>query len=383
MATLSGSSVSDGCMLMTRESRKKAPGARLDHFMPERCHPGRRRSVWPTLAMALIVAIGTACAPVVRPAGPPLAAPGLREDALVTSDGAVLPMRRFMPAGEARAVLLALHGFNDHAGNFLLDSLGRFRDAGVQIYAYDQRGFGGAPNRGYWAGAPTLADDAAEAARLLRRRHPDLPLFMLGESMGAAVSVLAATQDAAPPVDGYILLAPALWSRDAMNPMMRGTLWLAARIMPMMGFQGGVGGIVASDNPDALRRMGRDPLVIRTTRVDAAFGLVELMDTAAAAMPRCCRGAGGTAVPVLALIGAQDMIVPARASRHALRPLPEATRPRIAVYPQGFHLLLSDRNREEVAGDILAFIQAPAAPLPSGADANAPAWLEERLTPGS
>ena len=100
-------------------------------------------------------------------------------------------------------------------------------------------------------------------------------------------------------------------------------------------------------------------------------------------MPRCCRGVGDAAVPVLALIGAQDMIVPARASRHALRPLSEATRPRIAVYPQGFHLLLSDRNREEVARDILAFIAAPAAPLPSGADANAPAWLEERLTPGS
>jgi alpha-beta hydrolase superfamily lysophospholipase len=228
-----------------------------------------------------------------------------------------------------------------------------------------------------------LADDAAEAARRLRRRHPDLPIFMLGESMGAAVSILAATQGAALPVDGYILLAPALWSRDAMNPMMRGTLWLAAHTVPMMGFQGGVGGIVASDNTEALRRLGRDPLVIRATRVDAAFGLVELMDAAAAAMPRCCQAVEGATVPVLALIGAQDMIVPARASRHALRPLPGAVRPRIAVYPQGFHLLLADRNREEVARDILAFIGAPAAPLPSGAEANAPAWLEGRLTPGS
>jgi len=327
--------------------------------------------------------MGTACAPVVMTAGPPSAVPGLRDDALVTGDGAVLPLRRFMPAGEARAVLLALHGFNDHSGNFLLDSLGPFRDAGVQIYAYDQRGFGGAPNRGYWAGATTLADDAAAAARLLRRRYPDLPIFMLGESMGAAVSILAATRGAALPVDGYILLAPALWSRDAMNPMMRGTLWLAAHTVPMMGFQGGVGGIVASDNTEALRRLGRDPLVIRTTRIDAAFGLVDLMDAAAAAMPSCCQGVEGAAVPVLALIGAQDMIVPARASRHALRPLPGAVRPRIAVYPQGFHLLLADRNREEVARDILAFIGAPAAPLPSGAEANAPAWLEGRLTPGS
>jgi alpha-beta hydrolase superfamily lysophospholipase len=335
------------------------------------------------LLLAVLLVAGTACAPVVMPAGPPSAMPSLRENAIVTSDGVALPLRRFAPPGEARAVLLALHGFNDHAGNFLVDSLERFNAAGLLIYAYDQRGFGRAPNRGYWPGAETLAADAAEAAQVLRRRHPDLPFFLLGESMGAAVSVLAGTRAAAPPVDGYILLAPALWSREAMNPFMRGGLWLAARTIPMMGFQGGVGGIVASDNVDALRRLGRDPLTIRTTRVDAAIGLVDLMDAAVAALPGCCRGATGDRAPVLALIGAQDMIVPARATRHALRPLPETTRPRIAVYPQGFHLLLSDRNREEVADDILAFIAAPAGPLPSGADANAPAWLEGRATPGS
>jgi alpha-beta hydrolase superfamily lysophospholipase len=107
------------------------------------------------------------------------------------------------------------------------------------------------------------------------------------------------------------------------------------------------------------------------------------MDAAVAAMPHCCRGAAGDRAPVLALIGAQDMVVPARATRQALRHLPETTRPRIAVYADGFHLLLSDRNRVQVADDILAFIEAPTGPLPSGADANAPAWLEGRLTPGS
>jgi len=56
---------------------------------------------------------------------------------------------------------------------------------------------------------------------------------------------------------------------------------------------------------------------------------------------------------------------------------------RVAVYPQGFHLLLADRNRETVARDILSFIAAPAAPLPSGADANLQPWLDGQLNPGS
>jgi acylglycerol lipase len=346
----------------------------------------RRATGWAAgLALRLCVAAALlgGCTPVVLPAGPPNGLPNLRDDAILARDGAALPLRRF-PADQApRALILALHGFNDHAGNFLLDSLPLFGSNGLLIYAYDQRGFGRAPNRGYWAGAETLASDAAEAARLLRRRYPDLPLFVLGESMGAAVAILAATAEQPPPVNGYILVAPALWSRDAMPALMRGGLWLAARTIPMLSVQGGVAGVVASDNTDALRRLGRDPLAIRTTRVDAAVGLVDLMDAAVAALPHCCRDARDTRLPTLLLVGAQDTVMPARTTREALRSLPPDTRPRVAVYPQGFHLLLADRNRETVARDILAFIAAPAAPLPSGADANLQPWLEDRLNRGS
>jgi acylglycerol lipase len=327
--------------------------------------------------------VSAACTPVVLPAGPPNGQPDLREDAILTTDGATLPLRRFPPERPPRAVLLALHGFNDHSGNFLTDSLPALHEGGLLVYAYDQRGFGRAPNRGYWAGAETLASDASDAARLIRRRHPDLPLYLLGESMGAAVAIVASAGATPPPVDGYVLLTPALWSREFMNGFMRGGLWVAAHTMPLMGFSGGVGGIVASDNPDALRRLGRDPLVIRTTRVDSAVGLVDLMDAAVTALPACCRGADGRRVPALMLVGGQDMIVPNRASRAALGRIAPGAPVRLGVYREGFHLLLVDRNRDAVVRDILSFIAAPAAPLPSGADTDAAAWLEDRLRSGS
>jgi alpha-beta hydrolase superfamily lysophospholipase len=327
--------------------------------------------------------LSAACTPVVVPAGAPNGPPDLREDAIVASDGAALPLRRFPPEGPPRAVLLALHGFNDHSGNFLTDSLPALNAGGLLVYAYDQRGFGRAPNRGYWAGAETLAADAADAARLIRRRHPDLPIFLLGESMGAAVAIVASAGAAPPPVDGYVLLTPALWSREFMNGFMRGGLWLIARTIPLMGFSGGVGGVVASDNVAALRRLGRDPLVIRNTRVDSAVGLVDLMDAAVTALPACCRGAEGRRVPALMLVGGQDMIVPNHASRAAVRRIAADAPVRLGVYREGFHLLLVDRNRDAVVRDILGFIAAPTAPLPSGADADAAAWLEDRLNRGS
>ncbi len=327
-------------------------------------------------AFALLsLLVAAACTPVVIPAGPRLGAPALTEEAVVAADGARLPMRRFAPEGTPKAVVLALHGFNDHSGNFLIDSLPALHEGGLLVYAYDQRGFGRAPNRGYWAGGETLAADAAAAARLLRARHPDLPLYMLGESMGAAVAILAATSELPPPVDAYVLLAPALWQRALMNPLMRGTLWVAARTIPIIGFQGGVGGVVASDNEAALRRLGRDPLTIRTTRVDSAIGLIDLMEGAVAALPRCCRSQDGGQVPVLLLYGAQDMIVPGRMTRAALASLPPGARLRVGVYEEGYHLLLSGGNRDVVVGDILAFLAAPDVKLPSGAEEAAPRWL--------
>lgn len=341
------------------------------------------RSLTHGCLLAALLLLGAGCTPVVLPAGPPVAAPDLTADAVIASDGARLPLRRFAPEAPPTAVLLALHGFNDHSGNFLADSIEALNQAGLLVYAYDQRGFGRAPNRGYWAGAETLASDAVEVARLLRRRHPGLPLYLLGESMGGAVAVLAGSGATPPPVDGYVLVAPAMWSRVDMNALMRTGLWVVARTIPVVPFQGGVGGVVASDNPQALRRLGRDPLVIRNTRVDAAVGMVDLMDAAVAALPACCHAASGRPVPTLMLVGARDTVVPAYASRAVLGRVPADARPRLAVYAEGYHLLLAGRNREDVVRDILAFLADPAAPLPSGADRAAQDWLAGReLSPG-
>ncbi len=41
---------------------------------------------------------------------------------------------------------------NEHARAFAEDAAPWFADEGVALYAYDQRGFGGSPNRGIWAG---------------------------------------------------------------------------------------------------------------------------------------------------------------------------------------------------------------------------------------
>jgi alpha-beta hydrolase superfamily lysophospholipase len=338
-----------------------------------RPEPGRAATA---LLCGLLLILLAACAPQLAPPGPGLAAlevsaPTLRDATFVTSDGTELPLRHWQPpAGIApHGVVLALHGFNDYSNAFA-DSGPALAKAGLVVYAYDQRGFGEAPHRGLWPGVEALTGDLATAAELVTARHPGLPLYLLGESMGGAVVLAALAGSESPQAAGVILAAPAVWARSTMPFHQRAALWLGARLFPWARFSGRGLGIQASDNIEMLRALGRDPLFIKETRTDTIDGLVNLMDAALQAGPRIDERA-------LLLYGQRDQVIPAEPTIAFWRSLPEAAaaRQRFAYYPEGWHMLLRDLQAEVVIADIAAWIRAPQAPLPSGAEAHAAAAL--------
>ncbi|WP_347542251.1 alpha/beta fold hydrolase [Roseomonas sp. CAU 1739] len=292
----------------------------------------------------------------------------LTPDALVMSDGVRLPVYAWLPPTPPRAIVIGLHGMNEHGRAFAEDAAPWFTQEGVGLYAYDQRGFGGSPNRGIWAGHDTMAADAAEAARLIRARHPGVPVVMMGESMGGAVLLVAGASAHRPPVDGYVLLAPAVVTRASLGWFARGLLDVMVTVVPMMGFQNSAPGFQPTDNVAAWRRWSGDPLLIRHTRVDALAGLVDLMDAAVAAAPHFH-------APALLLYGGRDRLVPASPTRTLLAAMPDPARQRAGFYPNGYHMLLRDTQGEMVAYDITAWVKDQRALLPSGAEAAARNWL--------
>ncbi len=298
----------------------------------------------------------------------------LEEDRLIMSDGVALPLRHWLPAGSPSAVILALHGFNDYSNAFTAPGAA-LAQYGIATYAFDQRGFGRAPERGRWAGTATLAEDAITAATLLRRRYPEIPLYLMGESMGGAVAIVAATSGRRSlDVDGVILVAPAVWGRQTMNIFERIGLWLID-LLPATEWSPQALPVTVhpSDNIPMLRAFSTDPWVIRNTRTDALSGLVDLMSTALAAGERLD---GRT----LLLYGERDDIVPRPPMARFVEELPARARPRqrLAFYAQGYHMLLRDLEAPLLIADVAAWIAAPTAPLPSGADRDARARLTGR-----
>ena len=298
--------------------------------------------------------------------GPLVQEPSLTGDAMIAADGYVLPLRAWRPEAPARAAFVALHGFNDYSRAFELAGP-VWAESGIATYAYDQRGFGATAEPGIWAGTDALVTDADTAVRLVRRRHPGVPIYLLGESMGGAVAIAALGSADPPPVAGVILVAPAVWGRADMGAAERAGLWWARYITPGMTVTGRGIEITPSDNHAVLRAMGRDPLVIKATRLDAISGLVDLMDQAIAETE-------DLTVPTLVLYGVQEDILPENSIDRLVRRLPANPRT-IAFYPDGYHMLLRDRNGDVVVQDIVAWVDDATAGLPSGAD-------ERRATEG-
>ncbi|MEH6343643.1 MAG: lysophospholipase [Bermanella sp.] len=317
-----------------------------------------------TIFWLLFVGLGiVACAPTVMLPGEQVAMPKLNEDTFTTSDNSSLPVKSWLPKGGAtNHIIIALHGFNDYS-NFFQDSALWLQQYGVASFSYDQRGFGASANTGLWAGSDTMARDLSEFVNVIKKRYPNIPLYLLGESMGGAVVMVTMTEKNAPDVSGIILAAPAVWGDTTMPWYQRWALTIGSYTVPWMKVSGGGLKIKPSDNIPMLRKLGRDPLIIKETRIDAIHGLTNLMGMALERSNQLHH-------PALILYGELDEIIPKLPTAMMLQnlPLTAKNKQKVALYENGYHMLLRDLNARLPQQDILSWINNPKTPLPSKAD---------------
>jgi len=266
-----------------------------------------------------------------------------------SADGFVLAFSVWQPQNP-QAVIVALHGMNDY-GQFIEAAASHWQTQGIATYAFDQRGFGRTEGNGRWPGHEILAGDARTFIALVRARHPGTKLFLLGESMGGAVAMLAALQT--PPIaapenpDGLILVSPALWGWSNLDVFKRTALWAMMQLAPGSRLTGRGLNIKPSDNEEMLIALGRDPFVIKATRIDATYGLVDLMEAAWKAAPN-------VSLPTAILYAKGDDVVPAGPIEAASRAMPGTTR--VTCYADGYHMLLRDTKARRTWDAITAFV---------------------------
>lgn len=201
-------------------------------------------------------------------ASQPCQAEILREDNNSFSRELKLPIITWADASsKTKALVLALHGMTMHAGTF--DALARqLVSEGYLVVALDMRGFG------HWMeGTSDIpADKAVNYERsqvdlvnlltLLRQNYPSLPLFCLGESLGAD-EILRAAASQPQLMDGLILSSPGIRRRSFISkhtickfPLICTNPCRQLDISQFMKYW-------ASEDPKIIEGMLEDPLVRR------------------------------------------------------------------------------------------------------------------------
>ncbi len=88
-----------------------------------------------------------------------------------------------------KAIVLIIHGFGEHSGRYL-NVVNNLVPEGFGIYAFDLRGHGkseGVTN--YVDSFDQFLEDAKIFHALIREKYPNLPIFLLGHSMGSGIAV--------------------------------------------------------------------------------------------------------------------------------------------------------------------------------------------------
>jgi len=105
------------------------------------------------------------------------------------------------PFGKKIASLCIVHGFGEHSGRFL-DVAEYFVNQGIVVHLLDLRGFG-------FSGGTRASSSVEELHKdievLLRQASPNLPLFLYGHSMGAALIASLLIRNSYLRISGVIL----------------------------------------------------------------------------------------------------------------------------------------------------------------------------------
>ena len=256
----------------------------------------------------------------------------------------------WLPEGEPSAVVVLAHGAGEHSGRYA-HVAERFTGEGVAVYALDHRGHG--HSEGRRAYVDRLANVVADLDQLVvaaGERHPGVPLFLLGHSMGGCVAIAYALehQDR---LDGLLLSAP-LAALETASFATRAVGKLLSTFAPQVGVFGVDASLVSRD-PEVVRSYEEDPLVHHGKLPARTVG--EL----AAAVEGFPGRVPEIELPLLVMHGTGDRIVPMAGSL-MVHDGALSDDKRLQLYDGLYHEILNEPEQQQVMDDALGWIHAHA-----------------------
>lgn len=265
----------------------------------------------------------------------------------IAKDGTSLAAHRWQPEAEARGTVAIVHGYGHHTASFE-ELAGHLCNAGLVVCGFDQRGHGLSPGkRGHIDAMATSVYDLRRYVAGLRDQMPDLPLFLLGHSLGGLIMGQYAIEDR-PGVRGLVFSSPLLKIPDTVSPTLvrlgdfLGT-WLPWLPVERVDYKW------VSRDADVLETVLSDPLR-HTGTMNARTG-AEI----ARAIAKFQSVMGAISDPLLVFHGTSDRLTDVEGSRAFFNAAPSEDKT-LNLYEGGYHELFNDLERERFAKELTAWL---------------------------
>ncbi|MEJ2411554.1 MAG: lysophospholipase [Anaerolineales bacterium] len=264
------------------------------------------------------------------------------------SKGQEIYYQTWLPEDQPRGVIQIVHGLNEHSGRY--QHLGKFfSDHGFAVYGLDFPGHGkSAGIRSYVESMDVFTCTLQEFLQKVQDWHPDLPIFLLGHSMGGLIGsvYLLDQQDV---VRGAVLSGSLVKVPEYVSDFTISLGRFLGRYLPKVRILGiDIEGI--SRDPQVVESYRNDPLVYTgkiTARISDALNRgIQLLEEHGSKIK----------VPLLILHGGEDRLCDPSWSEY-LADLVSSQDLELKIYPGLFHEIYNEPEQDQIFNDVLIWLR--------------------------
>ena len=248
-----------------------------------------------------------------------------------------------------KAAILFVHGFAEHLGRYA-EMVSKLQEAGFSCYRFDLRGHGRSEGQrchifdfdDYIRDFNTLRSKVVE-------RTPNLKRFVISFSNGGLISFHSLARNAQG-IDGLILNSPFFGFSLQVPPIKAKFARILSRFVPALSFHNELSAKALSHDPDIVKSYSSDPLV---SHVATARWFTETVR----AHERAFEYAPHLTLPLLMQLPGDDQIASSAKSQELFEQIASENKT-LREYPDMYHELWNETEREKTFGDLLDWLNA-------------------------
>ncbi len=254
----------------------------------------------------------------------------------------------WLPRGDARAVVVIVHGFSDHCDRYsnLVKALVKRH---LAVYSYDLRGHGRSSGKqGYIEHFDEYRQDTHTFISFVSERHPDHPLFLFGHSMGGLIALDQALYY--PERLSGVIASAAHLGNPPVAPVKLTLGRVLSKVWPSFSIDAGLDESALSRDETVVQAYRDDPLVHGQATARLSTELEQ-------AVAETQANASQFKPPLLIYFGTEDRLTNPEDSQRFYNNV-RSTDKSIIIYEGGHHENHNDIHSERVVIEVAQWIEA-------------------------